>query len=188
LENAAFDYLSASRMNAMLNRALVDFTDYWPWPWLRKQVTGPAPLEISDLRLVLHVSDPQGKEMWGMSDYEDVDYDFAGTPLNWWVDDTSGTATLKVWPVGDVDLTVRYVAEASILTQSDDEPPIPERYRHIWVDLAVLRGYLDSDNFSAAQALKQDIDQSLISLVERYETRNRMNSQNMLIRLPSEDE
>jgi hypothetical protein len=72
--------LSASRMNFYLNRALVDFEDFYPWPWLRKQTTGAAPLQISDLKYVRSVFDSTGNEYFGLDDAGDVYRADTGTP------------------------------------------------------------------------------------------------------------
>lgn len=183
-----FNYLSAARMTTMLNRGLVDFEDFYPWPWLRKTATGSAPLTISDLKFVLKVFDSTGTELFGIGEAEDLDYTTTGTPTNWWIDDTSGSPVLTAYPVGSATLSVRYVAESTLLVNGTDTPKIPAAYHGTWVDLAVVRGYHDKDNFAAANALKQSAVADLQQLVERYETRNRMNSQAMLIRAGSEDD
>lgn len=188
LQARGFAYLDSTRATTMLNRALIDFGDYYQWPWLRKTASGAAPLPISDLKYVLKVFDSTGTELFGMSDAEDVDITQTGTPQYWWIDDTSGTATLTAWPVGSVTLSVRYVSEAPLLAVGADTPGIPARYHPLWIDLAVIRGYQDDDNFVAAQALRADTEGALLRLVERYETRNRMNSNGMLLRMGSEDE
>lgn len=188
LQDRGFDYLSAPRMTTMLNRALADFGDFYTWPWLRKTATGAAPLTITDLKYVLKVFDQSGNELFGMTDAADVDVTQAGTPDSWWVDDTSGSAVLTAYPVGSVTFSVRYVAEAPLLTAASDTPLIPVRYHPLWVDLAVVQAYKDSDNFAAAQALRADTEAALQRLVERYETRNRMNSQTIRILVGSEDD
>jgi hypothetical protein len=183
-----FDYLPTSRMTIMLNRALTDFGDYYNWPWLRKTASGTAPLTITDLKYVLKVFDQTGSELFGMSDFADVDVTQTGTPDSWWIDDTSGSPVMVAYPVGTVTFSIRYIAEAPLLSASTDTPLVPARYHPLWVDLAVIRAYLDSDNFAAASALRQDTEAALQRLVERYETRNRMNSQWIMVRAGSEDD
>jgi len=187
LGDRGFDYLSAARMNFMLNRAMTDFEDAYQWPWLKATVTGAAPLVISDLKYVRSVYDDRQNEMFGMDDDDDIYISQIGTPTNWWIDDTGSSPTLRVWPVGDATLTVSYYATDATLTESDT-PRMPERYHYTWVDLAVVRAYQDSDNFAAAQQLRQQINADLQSMIEQYETRNRMNSQYMRILVGSEDD
>jgi hypothetical protein len=187
LSARGFDYLSATRQTFMLNRAVTDFEDFWPWPWLRKTVTGPAPLTITNLKYIRKVYDSTGNEIFGVDDVEDIDTTETGTPQYWWIDDTSGSSVLTAYPVGAATFTVSYVAESSDLSNTTDTPAIPERYHPLWIDLAVIQAYKDSDNFAAAQVLRQDTEVALQRLVERYETRNRMNSAHILIRAGSED-
>jgi hypothetical protein len=183
-----FDYLSPGRQTFFLNRAKTDFGDFYAWPWLRKTTTGASPLTISDLKYVRSVWDANGVEYFGLDDGDDVDLTETGTPQSWWIDDTSGQSVLTAYPVGAVTFRVSYVAEAPDLVAPTDTPQIPSRYHGIWIDLAVVRAYQDSDNFAAAAALKSMVTQELQTVVERYETRNRMNSRHRLIRAGSEDD
>lgn len=180
--------LDASRMTFYLNRGIVDFEDFWHWPWLTKTATGSAPLTIADLKFVLKVYDSTGSELFGISDQEDLDYTTTGTPGNWWIDDTSGSPVLAGYPVGSATLSVRYVAASVPLSGASDTPLIPVAYHNTWIDLAVALAYKDRDNFAASAQLRQMAEADLQRIVERYETRNRMNSSHMLIRAGSEDD
>jgi hypothetical protein len=172
LASRGFDYLSASRQTLMLNDALTEIQDYWEWPWLRKTVTGAAPLQISDLKTVLKVTDSNGNEIEGISDWDDFDPASTGTPRNWWIDDTSGTPTLVAYPVGSATFTVRYESDSATLSASGDTPTIPSRYNRVWLDFAVALAYEDSDNFAAAAQIRNRANQRLNQMVERYETRD----------------
>jgi hypothetical protein len=174
-----FDYLTAPRRDLMLNRARNDFEDFWPWPWLRRTTTGPAPLAISDLKYVLSVRDADGRVFTAIDDRDIAGTLSTGSPSSWWIDDTSGEAVLRVAPEGEMTLTVRYTGEGSELVNQGDTPSIPARYHGIWLDLAVAYAYEDSDNFSAARELRTNALGRLQSLVERYETRNRSGAQQM---------
>jgi hypothetical protein len=149
LAGRGFDYLETTRMDIMLNRAVVDFEDFYPWPWLRKTVTGALPLTITDLKFVLKVYDSNATELFGMSTRGPstaprpaprrlVDRRHGGSPV------------LTAYPVGAATVTVRYVAESSSLVNPTDSPKIPSRYHAIWIDQAVVYAYEDSDNFAAA--------------------------------------
>jgi len=188
LMERGFEYLAAGRINALLNRGLSDFEDAWHWPWLQQVATGPAPLQVSDLRYVLHVQDSTGVEMFGMTESDDVDITQSGTSTGWWIDESAGTPTIVGWPVGDVTLRVRYIKSSSALTADADTPSIPTQYHQLWIDLAQVHAYKETDNYAAAAALAQLARQDLLAVIERYETRNRMNSQAMLIRAGSEDD
>ena len=171
-----FDYLSAARMNLMLNDALQEIQDYWEWPWLRKTVTGATPLQISDLKTVLKVNDSAGNEVTGISDYDDFDTALTGSPQNWWIDDTSGTPTIVAYPVGTATLTVRYERDITTLSSDADTPDVPNRYNRVWLDYAVALAYEDSDNFAAATQIRARAKTRLDELVARYETRDMQTS------------
>jgi hypothetical protein len=147
LSARGFDYLNPARQTLMLNDALAEIEDYWEWPWLRKTVTGAAPLQIADTAST-------------------------GTPRNWWIDDTSGTPTLVAYPVGSATFTVRYESDSSTLSAPGDTPTMPSRYNRVWLDLAVALAYEDSDNFAAAAQIRGRAVQRLNQMVERYETRD----------------
>lgn len=188
LGDRGFDYLSPSRMTQFLNDALTDLEDRYLWPWQKKTTTGTAPLVISDLKYVRSVYDSTGNEVFGIDDDDDVWVDRTGSPENWWIDDTGGTTTLRAYPVGSATWTVRYVATDATLSSDTDTPNVPARYHGLWVDLAVIRAYHDSDNFAAANALQQQVDVKVQRMIEQFETRNRMNSQHVRIIAGSEDD
>ncbi len=188
LGERGFDYLSASRMTFFLNDALTELEDRYLWPWQKKTVTGTAPLVISDLKYVRSVYDSTGNEVFGVDDDDDIYVAQTGAPQNWWIDDTGGTTTLRAWPVGSVTWTVSYIATDAILSADSDTPSVPERYHGLWIDLAVIRAYRDSDNFAAAGALQQQVDIAVQRMIEQFETRNRMNSQYVRIIAGSEDD
>lgn len=190
LAGRGFDYLAASRMTIMLNDAKNALEDQWPFPWLETTATGTAPLTITDLKQVLYVQDTTNdNELLGLPvaqiavDGDDITR--AGTPAYWWLD---GTSTLNVWPVStSVQLSVRYVRESVELSAVSDTPLIPARYHPLWVDLAVVQAYHDSDNFAGAQQLQGYVDSRMAKLVERYEQRNLQNGSYQTIRYMSDD-
>lgn len=188
-----FDYLPAARMTTMLNNAKNTFEDYWAWPWLEQAPTGPAPLVVPGLKTVLYVRDSdRGVELPGI-DPRDIDgLTLPGTrPSCWWLDGPAGgtdDVTINTWPVSPVTLEARVTVESPELAQPIDTPLIPARYHPLWIDLAACDAYRDSDNFPAAQALRGDVNARLGDLVTRYETRNRQNSQTILIRAGSLDD
>lgn len=185
-----FDYLLPGRMNIMLNDARNAFEDVYPFPWLEAAVTGTAPLTIADLKHVLFVQDTTNDtELLGLPVQQIAqlgdDLALPGLPTHWWLD---GLTTLNVWPVStSAQLLVRYVKESPELAGDLDTPLIPVRYHNTWVDLAVVRAYLDSDNFAAASALQQIANNDLAQISQRYATRNGQNPGYQTIRFNSDD-
>lgn len=185
-----FDFLSSTRTAIMLNDAKNEFEDSCPFPWLETTTTGTAPLTISDLKYVLFVQDTTNDvELQGLAPEQIAlfgdDISQAGSPEFWWLD---GTGTLTTWPLSSsVQLLVRYVKFSPELSASSDTPLIPTRYHNIWVDLAVVRAYRDTDNFAAAAALQTAVAGRMSSVVEVYVARNRQGPESQTIRYASGD-
>jgi hypothetical protein len=190
VKDRGFDYLSGPRLDMMLNTAKDEFEDWWHWPWLQVIVTGPTPLVVSDLKLVLMVkATGTHDELLGL-DLAQVglgltDLAARGTPEYWWI---AGDKTLHAYPGDGASLDLVYVADSPPLVDPDDTPLIPARYHGLWIDLAVCEAYKDSDNFPGAQALRGDVAIRMHDVITRYETRNRQHSPFVTVRGYSEDE
>lgn len=183
LDDRGFNYLSAPVKYLMLNRARNDFEDHWEWPWLRATATGPAPLDLADLKYVKRVCDPDGNGIWGLeADNLAGNGGGIGPAGRYWylLDAADASEHVKVCLLGDpATLTVDYIRATPELDDALDVPSIPARYHSVWIDWAVIQAYHDSDNFTAAQALQGDVNARMQVIVERYETRNRMHSRFM---------
>jgi hypothetical protein len=190
MANRGFDYLSTDRRTFFLNQAKNTFEDIFPFPWLEDVATGTSPLTISDLKQVLYVSDTDhDRELLGLPAAQIIvdgtDLAETGTPSNWWLD---GENTVTVWPVSSsASLQVRYIKESDELVDPTNTPLIPARYHGTWIDLAVIRAYIDSDNYVAAQGLQQIVALDLSQIAQRYATRNDQNPGYQTIRSGSDD-
>ena len=184
LKGRGFDYLSEDRLTIMLNNAKNQFEDVWMWPWLEQTRIGPAPMPVPGLKFVYYVQDTDhDTELIGL-DVRQIaqsgsDVNQAGTPAYWWLDGPTGgqdIVLVNTWPVAPVALEARVVIDSPELATGTDTPLIPVRYHPLWIDYAVIEAYKDSDNYSAAQALRADIGVRINDLIARYETRNRQHS------------
>ncbi len=171
-------YLSDARCNSMLNSAKAELEDFWYWNWLETTTTGTAPLTISDLKQVLYVADTTNRsELWYMK-AEDIvsqeyyDLAFTGTPEIFYL---SSETQLSVWPVQAVSLSVKYLKVSPTLSADGDTPIFPSRYDDIWMDLAMVRVYKDSDDLDRAFALNKDCQQRLGQLIAQYEVKSLSN-------------
>lgn len=186
-----FDYLEPPRLTFMLNNAKNALEDMWEWPWLTRLAIGAAPLLIGDLKLVTLVRTDDDRELYGLdvrqAAINGTDLTAPGTPEHWWLDDTAPT-TVRTLPVGGGEINVLYICESPELSSPSDVPLIPARYQPLWIDLAVVEGYKDSDNYVAAQALRADVAMRVQDVILRYETRNRQHSPFITARVFSEDE
>jgi hypothetical protein len=190
VKDRGFDYLSSSRLDLMLNTAKDEFEDWWQWPWLEVQSTGPTPLLVPDLKLVLMVKNPSTHdELLGLdlrqANLGVTDLRAAGTPEYWWIE---GDQTMHVYPGDGAVIDLNYVADSPPLVDATDTPLIPARYHNLWIDLAVCEAYKDSDNFPAARELRGDVGIRLQDVITRYETRNRQHSPFVTVRGFSEDD
>jgi hypothetical protein len=174
LQDRGFDYLTSARATLMLNTAKNQFEDVAPFPWNEATTTGTAPLTINDVKSVLYVTDMTNDVQLDGFDVRaivdgDASLDSTGTPQAWYLD---GEMTLQVWPANtSASLSVRYVKFSPELEDSDDEPLIPARYHGVWIDLAVVEAYKDSDNLQAAGALLADAQRRLGEIVAVYALR-----------------
>lgn len=159
------------RVTRWVNQAVEEINDYMPWPWLEATETGTAPLAVSDLKLVLSVTDTTNPNPLWPTSYEEVleaDPTLAatGTPESYYFD---GQSTLRVYPANTSDtISVRYVKTTAELAAAGDEPTIPEKYHDLIVDLAVLRAHKDKDNYDAVNVLRQLCDRELYRLSVNY--------------------
>jgi hypothetical protein len=184
-----FDYLPGPRQTIMLNDAKNSFEDRWEFPWLEAVAVGTPPFYIPDLKYVLSVKTQANLELFGIDlralAQDGTDLGLRGPSRYWYLD---GETLMRAWPVGADTLTVYHVKHSPELVNPSDRPLIPGRYHPIWIDLAVVQAYQDSDNYAAAQALQADVGLRMQDVIMRYETRNRQHAAFAGVRGLSEDE
>lgn len=174
-----FDYLSEDaagvvRAERWLNQAYREILNLQAWPFLVVTSTGTAgagTISVPDLRKIIWVRDVSSSGTYPLQRVavaDLVNQDAAvltdtGTPESYYVE--SG-GQVKAYPVGGT-LEVRYVKRIEPLTGTDT-PLFDEEYHNIIVDRAVVKAYIDSDNFEAAAALKAEFDAGVLSMTEDY--------------------
>jgi hypothetical protein len=165
-----YDYLNESaagivRAKRFLNEAYLEICEYGDWPFVEGDITGAAPLTITDLRQVQSVWDNTQKITVYHKDrrwLRDTFGNLAQTGSCTWYY-LEGTI-LNLYPVdASASLRVRYLAIPPVMSGNTDVPVIPNAYQHLIVDGAVLRCMKDDDNFADVDALKQ----SYIADIER---------------------
>lgn len=184
-----FDYLAAPQLTLMLNTAKDEFEDMWEWPWLWLPFSGPTPLVIANLKLVMTVQSG-GTELLGLDvrqvAQDGTDLTLAGAPQYWWIE---AADTLHAWPGDGATVSGICLQDSPPLVNPTDTPLIPARYHNLWIDLAVCEAYKDSDNYAASQSLRADVIVRMQDVIARYEVRNRQHSPLISVRAPySEDE
>ena len=165
-----FDYLSSTRCNAYLNRALAALSMEAPWPWLETSASGTSPITISDLRAVQSVVDTNTLAVLEPADRRSLVDNYSvltttGSPWFWYRDTLT---SIRTYPVSSDTITVQYIAHEAELTSDSSSPLLPSRHHNVWVDHAVYEAYCDSDNWEAAAAIKSKIDGEVIELKRTY--------------------
>ena len=174
VEARGYDYIADSRLNLWIDQGYQYVCALEPWWFLEQSVSGPAPLTVADLSQVLHVS--YEDEVLRGTDYRDVrDLDPAlddtGKPVMWYLDDN----TIRTWPTSTETITVRYIQKPTGLANASDEPILPEAHHAILVDLAVIAGLKDNDEYDQAQGLRNVVESQIQDLRDQVMVRNYQN-------------
>lgn len=174
VEGRGYDYISDSRLNLWIKQGYKWVCSLEPWPFLETTVSGAAPLTVSDLSQILHVSH-EDIVLRG-ADYRDIrDMDPAlddtGDPSFWYLEGD----TIKTWPDSTKVLTVRYVRKPPELSSDTSTPLLPEAHHPILVDLAVISGLKDNDEYDQAQGLRGVVEAQVQDLRDQIMVRNYQN-------------
>lgn len=158
-----FDFLdqdAAGRIRAKqwINEAyLEDICSDQPWDFLRTSASGVTPLTIADVDTIISVRDTTRKEQLRVSEMgwlEDTFGDLTRPNRPEYVYFTSST-TLASYPVDTGStIQVRYFKVPAELDADADEPLFGARWHGLIIDFAIVRAYVDTDNFEAAQFIE----------------------------------
>lgn len=167
------DASTEARAERWLNQAYREILNLHPWPFLQATATGTAGagyVSIADLRKLRAVSDitPGYDVHLGRASFEELleengDLTETGDPEWYYVD---GTATVKAFPVGG-QIKAYYIKRVDPMSGTDT-PVFDEEYHNLIVDKAMIKAYIDSDNFEAAAALREETNLSLTAMAEDY--------------------
>lgn len=171
----AEDAQGAARAARWLNQAYREIVNLQAWSFLRTTVTGTAGtglVSIPDLRRVLYVGDATGvaageagRPLRRATIEEVVAEDgtgSTGTPEFYYIIN----GTVYSYPLGGT-VRVTYVRRVPPMSGTD-EPVFDEEYHNLIVDKAMVRAYIDSDNYEAAAALRAEVDLTLAAMSEDY--------------------
>jgi hypothetical protein len=164
------DAAGVTRATAFLNQAYRRILNAQPWVFLEDTATGTAPLTIADLRRVKWVRHattfaPLKREDETELVSEGVDLSYEGVPQFYYL--TSPTVIATVPTNGD-SIEVKYIKRVDALSDGADEPVFDEEYHNLIVDGAMIKAYIDQDNYEAAQALKGEFAEVLAAMREDY--------------------
>lgn len=167
------DAQGVSRAERWINQAYREILNLHAWPFLQASASGVnGTVSIPDLRRIRFVVDTSGVGTGTKLNRVSLDDLVAdgvtdtartGTPEWYYVD--AGNI-VKSYPVGSA-LTVYYIKRVDPLSGTDT-PIFDEEYHNLIIDKAVVKAYIDSDNFEAAAALKQEYDAGVSAMAEDY--------------------
>lgn len=171
------DAAGVTRAENWLNQAYREILNRHVWPFTIATQTGSAgagTVAVTDLRKVLLVADttsgttpgrPLRKATYDELVRDDeVDLNQTGSPAFYWIDQG---ATIRAWPVGGT-IFVRYTKRVAPLTGTGT-PIFAEEYHNLIIQRAMMLAYLDTDNFGAWAALKQEFEQALAMMAADYQ-------------------
>src|SRR5690606_7391971 len=169
------------RAERWLNQAYREMLNLHSWPFLQAHVTGAAgagQVVVPDLRKIRFVTDVDqygdgagsvpGRALTRVSkddlvdEYKDLTH--TGRPDYYYLD---GTSTVNTYRVGGT-IRVDYIKRVDPMSSDLDEPIFDEEYHPLIVDRAMIKAYIDSDNFEAAQALRDEFDAWMLAMAEDY--------------------
>lgn len=176
------DAAGQARVERWLNIAYRLILNVHSWPFLQTNATGAEGagfVSVPDLRKLLIVSDVEGTDglapgikLTRTTIEELVDRGenlaLTGVPEEYYVLD--GTQ-VRSFPLGGT-IRVDYVRRVAPLSGTD-VPVFDEEYHNLIVDRAMMMAYVDSDNFEARSALKEEYDDNLRAMAEDYQLDSR---------------
>jgi hypothetical protein len=155
------------RLGRWVNEACREINDLAPWPFLRDEVEGTAPLEAPELGHVLSVSNlTASRQVVPVDERQIAERDPAaqttGVACEWY---RLGLTTIEVWPSDSTSrLRVRYAKQPAPLVNDGDEAIIPATYQDLIIDGTVVRLYKNRDNFEAAQFVRQEWERGVTGM------------------------
>jgi hypothetical protein len=171
------DASSQARAERWINQSYLEILSLYAWPFLQVFTTGTAgagTASANDIRRVLFVTDISNNDgshpgvpldRTIREDLVDSGYDLSqtGTPEVYYFD-RDGTVT--AFPLGG-RLRVDYIKRGQAL-DGTEEPIFDESYHNLIVDRAMIKVYLDSDNFDQAGALREEFNAGVAAMAEDY--------------------
>lgn len=170
-----FDFLNqdaAGRTRAkryLVEAYLEDVCANEPWDFLRTSTSSTAPLTLSDVDTLISVRDTTNDCQLEVADQGWLEDTYGsltetGNPVYVYF---SAESTLACYPANTTaTIQVRYFKIPDEPSADGDTFLVPSRWQGLIIDAAVIRAYIDSDNFEAAQFLQTRFDRRLGKMYE----------------------
>jgi hypothetical protein len=159
-----------ARAERWLNQGYREILNLHPWGFLETtDNTQSAPVSLPDLRRVVyvkHLASDVALKLESLRELVNDGYDLSaiGVPQVYYFD---GPSTINTLPTNGDLIGVRYIKRVPPLTGTET-PIFDEEYHNLIVDKAMIRAYIDGDNFDAALALKAEVNETLAAMAEDY--------------------
>ena len=147
-----YDYIADTRLNRWINQVEAEIAAEHHWPWTDTTTTGTAPLSITDLGVIVSVTDTTNDyrlERHSREEliYEDPDLDDTGNPI-WYF---RRGDTIHVHPLNTTaTLSVRYHKRPTAITSDATQLIVPTQWQDLIVDGVVVKCLKDNDEYAAA--------------------------------------
>lgn len=172
LSDRGFSHLSPTRLGRYINRAMHRIDGMYRWPYREDSGIGIPPLIIATLGQVEAVTN-QSQSDYPLveSSYKDLtewfgDLTTSGTPIYWYRAYVDGDPIIATYPISDTDtIGVQFWQIFADLTGTNI-PAMPTRYHPLIVDMAVMMAYRDMDAHAMAEAMRPEINQQILEMME----------------------
>lgn len=179
LASRGFQRFSDGLLGQIINDARAELDETANWPYREANVTGTAPVAISDLGEVDQVFDmdttpncPLTRRSYAelVNDFSDVGATgFGGAPWFWYRATPGGVPTVATFPEGSRTIGVQYWRVTPALSGDADVPAAPERFHSLIVLIAERMAYARKDP-AAAAGLQMEIDRQLVRMREALQS------------------
>jgi hypothetical protein len=159
-----FGHLTPARLTRFINLGMTELCEQAPFPFLAVRSIGTAPITVSDFRLIESVETSEGVKLRPLDRRivtdQDPGLDDTGSPTYYFF--TGAGTTIDVWPANpSLTITVRYLKVPDALSDDDDVPAVPERYRMGIVDYAAGRAHAELGQHDQAAAARSEGDRTV---------------------------
>lgn len=174
LADRGFSDLDATRRGRYINAALHELDRMHLWPWRQKDVTGNAPLTLTDLGPIWSITNEDEDYRLVAALPEDLvatfgDLTQTGTPTFYYRAWSSGSPVLATYPVDTAfTMGVVYWKVATDMSSDSDTPACPTEAQYLLVDLAVRRAAKDKGDWDQYRAVSEEVDRQIADLVVQY--------------------
>lgn len=170
LEARGFTHLSVTRRKQIVNDAVAELDEMFPWPYREASGEGTAPLTVADLGAIEQVTNETDQYVleprtfqWLSDMYGDLST--SGNPSFYYVAWPSGSPVVATYPSNSDTIGVQYWRTSPTLSADGDEPLAPARFHQAYLLIAQRMAESERGNLAVAQGLQGEIDRMVARMV-----------------------